>query len=133
MAACGYVSEYEKGVYNYEPVYCYRSIGKVQCYDTPNQRDEKRLVNYYGPAPSRYAQPVEPEMTEMAPPPPINYFVVDKEPIPQPDPPKAGTLPWLERKPVASLKESASSSREPATPSKEKVAVVPEAPDPSTD
>ncbi len=102
IAACSYVSEYEKGVYNYEPIYCYKSIGNVQCYKTPNHRDEKRLVNYYGPAPSRYDVPAEPKMTEMAPPPSINYYIADQEPIPEPSPPKAKTLPWLGRKHAAS-------------------------------
>ena len=57
LAACGYVSEYEKGVYDYEPVYCYQSLAGIQCFEEPNHRDEKRLVNYYGPAPSRRRRP----------------------------------------------------------------------------
>ena len=26
LGACGYVSEYEKAVYDYEPAYCYKSL-----------------------------------------------------------------------------------------------------------
>ena len=54
LGACGgYVSAYEKGVHDYEPVYCYQYLGAVQCFDEPRHRDDERLVNYYGPAPSR--------------------------------------------------------------------------------
>lgn len=49
VGACGYLSEYEKAVYDVEPVYCYQSIGQsvsgVECYKTPKHRDERRLVN----------------------------------------------------------------------------------------
>ena len=31
LTACGYVSEYEKGVYDYEPVYCYQSLAGIEC------------------------------------------------------------------------------------------------------
>ena len=52
VGACGYVSEYEKAVYDLEPTYCYKSIGKVACYREPFHRDERRLVNYFGPIPA---------------------------------------------------------------------------------
>ena len=97
LTACGYVSKYEEGVYDYEPVYCYQSIGAVQCFDAPRFRDEKRLVNYYGPAPERYDRPdPAPEPNLMAPP-AVNYFVRDPEPVPRPSPTAAGPedLPWL--------------------------------------
>ncbi len=97
LAACGYESRYEEMVYDYEPVYCYQSIGAVQCYETPKHGDEARLVNYYGPAPSRYDRPAAPPAAKLKPPPGIDYFVKDPEPVPQPNPPKARAeaLPWL--------------------------------------
>ena len=61
LGACGYVSEYEKAVYDLEPTYCYKSIGKVDCYREPFHRDERRLVNYFGPHPSRFEKPEPPE------------------------------------------------------------------------
>ncbi len=107
LGACSYTSDYEKGVFNYEPVYCYQSIGEVQCYKTPNHPDEKRLVNYYGPAPSRYDKPDAPSRPKLAPPPPIDYFVIDAEPIPEPKQVKASSkLPWADRK--ASKKKASS-------------------------
>jgi hypothetical protein len=96
LGACGYVSEYEKGVYDYEATYCYKSLAAVHCFDEPYHRDEKRLVNYYGPAPSRYETPEAPLPVTLAAPPAIDYFVRDPEPIPEPAPrrPKL-PLPWL--------------------------------------
>lgn len=88
LGACGYVSEYERGVSGYEPVYCYKSIGGVQCFDTPNHRDEKRLVNYYGPHPSRYDKPAAQPATNKSAPPPVDFYVRDPEPIPEPVKPR---------------------------------------------
>lgn len=96
LAACGYVSEYEKGVHGYEATYCYKSLAAVRCFDEPYQRDEKRLVNYYGPAPSRYDRPEAPPPVTLAAPPAIDYFVRDPEPIPEPAPQRPKLpLPWL--------------------------------------
>ena len=72
LGACGYVSEYEKAVYDWEPTYCYKSIGKVVCYKEPYHRDEKRLVNYFGPDPSRYDKPEPPQLAPIAAPPMIS-------------------------------------------------------------
>ncbi len=85
VAACGNVDRYEEGVYKYDPTYCYQSLGKVQCYKEPNHRDQYRLVNYYGPHPSRYDAPEEGPvgLTSKAPP-PINFWVKDPEPVPRP-------------------------------------------------
>jgi len=66
LSACGYVSEYEKAVYEHEPSYCYKSLGGITCYDEPFHRDERRLVNYFGPHPSRYDAP-EREEYELPP------------------------------------------------------------------
>ncbi len=87
VGACGYVSEYEKAVYDIEPVYCYQSIGRsvsgVECYKTPKHRDERRLVNYYGPHPSRYDRPEPPPPPTLSAPPPVDFYVRDPEPIPE--------------------------------------------------
>jgi hypothetical protein len=50
-------SEYERGVYDYEPIYCYQTLGGIDCHRQPHHRDAGRLVNYYGPAPSKYDAP----------------------------------------------------------------------------
>jgi hypothetical protein len=62
-------SEYEKGVYDYEPLYCYQTLGGVDCHRKPNYRDAARLVNYYGPAPSKYKPPKQPEEIPLRAPP----------------------------------------------------------------
>ena len=100
LSTCGYVSKYEEGVYDYEPVYCYQSIGAVQCFDAPRFRDQKRLVNYYGPAPERYDRPDSPPEPNLMAPPAVNFFVRDPEPVPRPSPTAAGSvdLPWLNPK-----------------------------------
>ncbi|NQV85140.1 MAG: hypothetical protein HQ494_15120 [Rhodospirillales bacterium] len=97
LGACSYVSEYEKAVYDLEPTYCYKSIGTVACYKEPFHRDEKRLVNYFGPHPSRYDKPETLEATPIAAPEMINYWVKDAEPIPRPAPTgKVSDMPWLD-------------------------------------
>ncbi len=97
LGACGYVSEYEKAVYDLEPTYCYKSIGKFACYKEPFHRDERRLVNYFGPDPSRYDKPDAPEPTPIVAPEMVNYWVKDAEPIPRPAPTgNVASLPWLD-------------------------------------
>ncbi len=97
LSACGYVSEYEKAVYDWEPTYCYKSIGRVACYKEPYHRDEKRLVNYFGPDPSHYDKPDAPEAMPFDPPEMVNYWVKDPEPIPRPAPSgNVANLPWLD-------------------------------------
>lgn len=73
LAASGctsYESAYERTVYDAEPVYCYQSLGAVDCHRVPHRRDDARLVNYYGPAPSRTAPPKLPKAAKPQPPPP---------------------------------------------------------------
>ena len=53
LSACGAVDKYESQVSDWEPVYCYQSLAAVQCYRQPKYSDQLRLVNYYGPHPSR--------------------------------------------------------------------------------
>ena len=97
LGACGYVSEYEKAVYDWEPTYCYKSIGGVACYKEPYHRDERRMVNYFGPDPSRYDKPDAPEATPFDPPEMVNYWVKDAEPIPRSAPSgNVASLPWLD-------------------------------------
>lgn len=83
LAGCtSYESAYERSVYAYEPVYCYQSLGAVSCYRQPQQRDARRLVNYYGPGPSKYPQPEPVEKAEGAPLPKIGRYSLDPEPDP---------------------------------------------------
>lgn len=97
LGACGYVDKYEEAVSGMEPTYCYKSIGGVECYREPFHRDARRLVNYFGPHPSRYDKPEPPEPAPHAPPPMVNYWVKDAVPIPRPSPTgKASNLPWLD-------------------------------------
>ena len=93
LGACtSYESAYERSVYDYEPLYCYQSLGAVSCYRQPKQTDARRLVNYYGPAPSKYPQPQPTEAPELSPPPKSDRSAVDPEPDPrQSEPSKATT------------------------------------------
>lgn len=96
LSACGYVSEYESHVHDMEPVYCYRTLGAIQCQATPDREADRRLVNYYGPDPSRTERAEKPPAVLPDPPPEVNYWVKDAEPIPRPAP--LGDLsdrPWL--------------------------------------
>ena len=92
LGACGFVDRYEAGVYHYQPTYCYQSIGAVRCYRTPNHRDEKRLVNYYGPSPTRYEKPPPPPKRVLHAPPPVPFYVRDPEPVPQPVLPRTAAV-----------------------------------------
>ncbi len=107
VGACGYVSEYEKAVYDFEPVYCYQSIGGVECYKTPKHRDERRLVNYYGPNPSRYDRPEPPPPPTLSAPPSVDFYVRDFEPIPEPAPPRVRTKPEADEQRTAQIPEPA--------------------------
>ncbi len=91
LAACSNMTQYERQVQDWEPVYCYKSIGAVQCYKEPKHSDSRRLVNFYGPAPSQYDKPDEPEYSSTKPPKMIDYWTKDAEPIPQAAPPKTHT------------------------------------------
>ena len=48
LGACGYVSEYEKGVYDYEATYCYKSLAAVHCFDEPYHRDDLTIAAHGG-------------------------------------------------------------------------------------
>jgi len=83
LAACGYVNKYEEAVYDMEPVYCYQSIGKATCYDKPSAVDGRRLVNYFGPHPSRYdlEKPEPFDASDLDAPPEIDTWAKDPEPV----------------------------------------------------
>ena len=89
LAACSNMTQYERQVEDWEPVYCYKSIGAVQCYKEPKHSDSRRLVNFYGPAPRTYDKPDEPVYPAAKPPKMIDYWVKDPEPVPQASPGKA--------------------------------------------
>ena len=82
LSACAQKSAYEVGVEEFEPRYCYKSLGGVSCYQTPYHRDERRMVNYYGPAPVRYDRPEPMSEPVRSTPEQIDYWVKDPEPMP---------------------------------------------------
>lgn len=90
-ACVRYESAYERAVYDDEPVYCYQRLGGVDCYRTPYARDRRVLVNYYGPAPSKYPQPVV-EVAEPQPPPPAEKATAEPPPG---DSSISGWIQWL--------------------------------------
>jgi len=96
LSACGHVDEYERHVADMEPVYCYKSLAATACYKEPKHSDSLRLVNYFGPHPSRYDAPEPLPEPNFKAPEMVNYWVKDPEPIPRPMP--KGDLadrPWL--------------------------------------
>lgn len=96
LGACSPIDKYESQVSGWEPVYCYQSLAAVQCYREPKYADKLRLVNYFGPHPSRYDAPEAKPEAEFKAPEMITYWVKDAEPVPQPMP--HGDLadrPWL--------------------------------------
>lgn len=96
LGACAQKSAYEAGVEGYEPVYCYRSLAGVACHQKPNFTDERRMVNYYGPAPTRYERPAPPPEQKLFAPEMVNYWAKDPEPLPRAAP--QGDLtdrPWI--------------------------------------
>lgn len=99
LGACtSYESAYEKAVYDDEPVYCYQSLAGTDCYRTAYRRDDRRLINYYGPAPSRYRPPRLPE------------------PIPAQAPPEGNEAPEGVRSASAASSGESAASGGPATP-----------------
>lgn len=68
-------------------VYCYQALVGVDCYPTPNHRDERRLISYTGPAPETYPRPAPPPEPRLYAPEMISYYVKDPEPVPT-SPPK---------------------------------------------
>ena len=55
LSSCGSdLLSYEEAVEDWEPIYCYRTIGDADCYALPVPGEERRLVNFYGPPPRSY-------------------------------------------------------------------------------
>ena len=97
LGGCGYIDAYEEAVYDQEPVYCYKTLAAVQCFKEPQHTDKQRLVNYYGPHPSRTDEPDKSEVPELQPPTEsISKWVKDPEPVPQPRVRVNGILPPLD-------------------------------------
>ncbi len=80
-----------------DPVYCYQSLGRstgsVTCYQTPVHRDQRRLVNFYGPHPETYPRPAPPAPARLSPPPSVDFYVRDPEPVPPEAPPLPAARP----------------------------------------
>ncbi len=109
LGACAQKSAYEAAVEDREPVYCYQSLAGVVCHEKPNFRDERRIVNYFGPAPKRYERPAQPPAQKLFAPEPVNYWAKDPEPLPRAQP--QGDLadrPWI---PGAPNHDAASAQR----------------------
>lgn len=70
VACAGDETAYERGVADFEPIYCYASLADAACYRRPNFRDERRLINHYGPTPRSYDRPKPPKPARLDPPPP---------------------------------------------------------------
>lgn len=82
LGGCSYVDSYEEAVYDRAPLYCYQSLAAVECYRTPDQTDEQRLVNYFGPHPSLHERRLV-EKPKLFAPPPVSRWIKDEEPVPQ--------------------------------------------------
>lgn len=83
LGGCGFVDSYEEAVHDFEPLYCYQSLAGVECFREPHHKDALRLVNYFGPHPSRFEAPEPPEVEHFAPK-SIDLWVKDPEPVPEP-------------------------------------------------
>lgn len=116
LAACSSnLTQYEQQVQNLEAVYCYKSIGTVQCYTKPLLGESRRLVNFYGPAPSQYDKPDQPRVASPKAPRMIDHWVKDPEPIPQAAPLKSQTryAPPIKAEPVRATNQQEISSAAP--------------------
>ena len=72
-------------------LYCYQALVGVDCYKTPNHRDERRLLAYTGPAPETYPKPAPPPEPRLYAPEMVSYYVKDPEPVPT-SPPRARSV-----------------------------------------
>jgi hypothetical protein len=87
LSGCGgYVDRYEEGVADSEPIYCYSTLADPTCHRVPVAFEERRLVNYFGPHPSRYPPPPPRPAAKLAPPPEVPLSVRDPEPAIRPGP-----------------------------------------------
>ncbi|MBL96117.1 MAG: hypothetical protein CFH06_01930 [Alphaproteobacteria bacterium MarineAlpha3_Bin5] len=97
LSSCsGYVDRYEKHVEKRDQIYCYKSLAATTCYDEPYEVDDARLVNYFGPQPSRHERKSEEAVSQPVPPPSVSYWVKDPEPVPRAAPHgDFSGRPWL--------------------------------------
>ena len=75
----GYVDRYEEGVADFEPIYCYSTLADPTCHRVPIASEERRLVNYFGPHPSRYRPPPPRPAPKLAAPPEGPLYVRDPD------------------------------------------------------
>ncbi len=101
----------------------------VPWYRTPKHRDERRLVNYYGPHPSRYHRPEPPPPPTLSAPPAVDFYVRDPEPIPEPVPLRARTKPQAdERRTAQATEPSGDTSAGQAAPAAKAAQAAPATP-----
>jgi len=62
------------------PLYCYQTLAGVNCYAKPDFRDERQLINFYGPPPRDYDRPEPPEPARLDPPPEVDWYCRVSEP-----------------------------------------------------
>lgn len=99
LSACAHKSAYEAAIEDEEPLYCYKSLAGLTCYEKPNHRDEKRLVNYYVPAPMPFEKPEAAPLPKRIAPDMVNYWIKDPELVPTAMPVgDASDRPWLTKK-----------------------------------
>lgn len=80
-AGCGSDrTAYERSVAKEEPVYCYQTLAGIDCYKRPDFRDERMMVNFYGPPPADFERPEPPEAAELTAPPPVDHYCRVGEP-----------------------------------------------------
>lgn len=73
------------------PVYCYQTLAGVDCYAKPNFRDERQLVNFYGPPPRDFERPRPPAPARLDPPPEVDWYCRVAEPDACPLPPASSS------------------------------------------
>ena len=79
-----------QNVHQTKPVYCYQSLADVRCHSAPKFVDKNRIVNFYGPSPKRFTAPPPVASPDLKAPKPVDFWVKDAEPIPEPALKKAG-------------------------------------------
>lgn len=127
LGGCSFVDRYEEQVHGMEPIYCYQSLGGVECLREPYRRDDRRLVNYFGPHPSRTEAPKPQKIKHFAPA-PVGFWVKDPEPIPEPVKPMESVQPDtnLPLPPVASLRVPTRRETAPAPATAQAITVQPD-------
>lgn len=73
-------SPYVAAVREEQPIYCYQTLASVDCYAKPLFRDERQMVNFFGPPPRDYDRPKRPPAPRLAPPPEVDFYCRVSEP-----------------------------------------------------